>query len=83
MTADVLKPADEEVGGLGGVGAVEEYTARLMPLSALAQHLPYGGEHGGGHGNDGLLGVAARTDANERETVCDPVPQGRPFPNAG
>ena len=63
--ADLLKPADEAVGGLAGVGAVEVCGAQIVPFGAVAQHVPDGGEHRGGHGDDGLLGAAACTQAVE------------------
>src|SRR5437867_10440587 len=63
--ADLLKTADEAVGGLVGVGAVEVGGAQIVPLGAVAQHVPGGGEHGGGHGDDGFLGAATGTNAVE------------------
>ena len=63
--ADLLKSADQAVGGLLSVGAVEVGGAEVVPFGAVAQHVPGGGEHGGGHGDDGLLSTASGAHAVE------------------
>jgi hypothetical protein len=63
--ADPLKPADRPVGGLGGVGAVEVAGAQVMPLGAVAQHVPGGGEHRRGHDHDGFPDAPVRRQAVE------------------
>ena len=65
VVADLLQPADEAVGGLLGVGAIEVGGTQVVPFGAVAQHVPGGGEHGGGHADDGLLGATACTQAVE------------------
>ena len=56
--ADLLQAADQPVGSLGGVGAVEVGGTEVVPLGAIAQHVPSSREHRGGDGDDGLLGAA-------------------------
>src|SRR5205085_6001926 len=65
LVADLLKSADQAAGGFGGVGAIEVGGAEVVPLGAVAQHVPGRGEHRGGHGDDGFLGAAARTQTME------------------
>jgi hypothetical protein len=35
------------------------FAAEVVVLGSVAQHVEGGGEHRGGHGEDGLLGAAA------------------------
>ena len=63
--ADLLKPADEAVGGLGGVGSVEVGCPEVVPLGAVAQHVPGRGEHRGCNADDGFLGTAASAQSVE------------------
>src|SRR5678815_3176218 len=65
VAAEVLKPLEEAADGLGSVVAIEVIAAEVVVLGAVAQHVEGGGEHGGGHGEDGLLGAAACLDAQE------------------
>lgn len=48
-----------------GVHVVEVCGAEVVPFGAVAQDVPGGGEHGGGHADDGLLGAAAGTQTVE------------------
>ena len=50
---------------LDAILAVEVVGAEVVVLGAVAQHVVRGGEHRGGHGEDGLLGAAASLDAQE------------------
>src|SRR6478736_5446123 len=63
--AHLLKPADQPRGGLVGVRTVEVGGAEVVPFGAVAQHVPDGGEHRGGHRDDGLLDAAACAQAVE------------------
>ena len=36
-----------------------------MPFGAIFEHVPCSGEHGSGHGDDGLLGTPTGSDAVE------------------
>ena len=63
--ANLLQSADQANGGLVRVGAVEMGGAEFAPFGAGAQHAPGGGEHGSGHGDDGLLGAASCAQAVE------------------
>ncbi len=57
--------SEQAADGLGLVLAVEVLAAEVVVLDAIAQHVEGGGEHRGGHGEDGFLGAAARLDAQE------------------
>ena len=63
--AALLQPTDQAVGGFGGIGAIKVGRPQVVPFGAVAQHVPGGGEHRGGHGDVGLLGAAACADAME------------------
>jgi transposase len=79
LVADLLQAPDEAVGGLGGVLAVEVGSAQIVPFGAVLEHVPCGREHGGGHGDDGLLGASSRSDAMElRLQVASLDSYGRP-----
>ena len=63
--ADLLKPADQAGGGLVGIGAIEVRAAEFAPFGAVAQHVPGGGQDGGGDGADGFFRAAAGAQALE------------------
>jgi len=65
LVSDLLEPANEAVGGIGGVGTIEVRGPEFTPLGAVAQHVPGGSEHGSGHADDCLLGTPPGPQAAE------------------
>src|SRR5881628_1074513 len=63
--ADLLKSAHQAQRCLVSVGAIEVGGAQVVPFGAVAQHVPGGREHRGGHRDDGLLDATARAQAVE------------------
>ena len=59
IDAELAESCEQAIGSFCTVGAVEVGGAEVVPFGAVAQHVPGGGEHRGGHGDDGLLGAAA------------------------
>src|SRR5690349_2260051 len=64
--SDLLKASDQASGGSFRIASVEVVGTQVVPDGAVAQHVPDGGEHRGGDGNDGFLGAAARAEATEQ-----------------
>jgi hypothetical protein len=58
--------------------ALEVGSADLVIVLAVAQHVVGGGEHGGGHGDDGLHRPAALLEAQELGAQV-PVPTQKPI----
>ena len=65
VAAQVLKPLEQAADGFGAIVTVEVVGAEVAVFDAVAQHVVGGGEHGGGHSEDGLLGAAAGLEAQE------------------
>jgi hypothetical protein len=63
--ADLLQPSDKAVGCFMHIRAIEVSRPKVMPFGAVAQHMPSGGEHGGGHRDDGFLDAATGAKAVE------------------
>ena len=58
VAAEVGKSFEEAFNGPGLVMTIEVVGAEVDVFDAVAQHEVGGGEHGSGHGEDGLLGPA-------------------------
>src|SRR5215475_984476 len=65
LTAEIPQSANEPPDGLGLVTAGEMIGAKIAVGHAVAQHVVARPEHGGGDGEDGLLGAAAGFEAEE------------------
>src|SRR6266487_4886713 len=79
VAAKVVESADQAADGLGAVTPIEVVGAEVVVLDPVTEHEVGSGEHRGRNGEDGLLGAAARLDAEELSTqvaVLDPY--GRP-----
>jgi hypothetical protein len=63
LEAEFLEWADVAVGDLDAVSLVEVASAELALLHAVTEHVVGGGEHGGGHGHDGLLRTSTTIEA--------------------
>ena len=74
-----MEPLDEAACGLGFVAAVEVGGTEVAVFDAVAQHVVAGGEHRGGHGEDGLLGPPPGFDAEElRAQIAVLLARSRP-----
>src|SRR5438105_15927383 len=65
LTAESAQPAYETADRLGLVVTGEVIGAEIAVRDAVAEHVVGGGEHRGGHGEDGVLGAAAGLQAQE------------------
>src|SRR5215469_11162683 len=65
LAAEIAQPADEAADGLGPVAASEMIGAEVAVRHTVTQHVVAGAEHGGGDGEDGLLGAAPGLEAEE------------------
>src|SRR5262245_38374216 len=65
IEAELAQPFEQAVDGFVAIDAVEVGGAEIVPVGLVAQHVPGGGEHRGGHGEDGLLGAAPSAQAVE------------------
>lgn len=52
--SDLLESSDEPAGGFLSVRAIEVGGAEVLPVGLVSQHVPGGGEHRSGHGDDGF-----------------------------
>src|SRR5690349_22033932 len=65
LAAEILKSFHEATDGFGAILAVEVLAAEVVVLGAVTKHVVRGGEHRGGHREDGLLGSATCLDTQE------------------
>src|SRR5712664_1885591 len=65
VAAEIAQATDKAMDDLGAVAAVEVVDPEVGVLDAVAEHEVGGGEHRGGHGQDGLLGSTACLDPKE------------------
>jgi len=65
LVAEVVQAPGEPRDEAGVVAALEVISAEVVIVGAVAQHDVGGGEHGGGHRDDGLHRPAALFEAHE------------------
>src|SRR5882762_1282940 len=65
VAAEVVEAAHEAQYGLGAIAAREVIGAEVAIFNAVFKHVPDGGEHRGGDGEDGFLGAATSPQAQE------------------
>jgi hypothetical protein len=68
LEAELLESTDETIGHLRAVTSVEVISTEVVVLSTVAEHVVGGREHGGGDGQDGLLGSSTALEAEELRT---------------
>jgi len=65
LASELVETAHEPRDGLGLVQSIEVIRSEVLLLDAVAEHVVGGGQHGGGDGEDGLLGPAAGLEPQE------------------
>src|SRR3989441_12649516 len=63
--AEIVKARDQALGELGLVAAIEVVGTEVTVIDAVFEHVVGGGQHGGGDGEDGLLGASPALDSQE------------------
>src|SRR5207249_1695593 len=75
----VLTTRDQALGELGLVAAVEVVGTEVTVVDVVFEHVVGGGQHGGGDGEDGLLGASTALDPQELGSEVGVLfPGGRP-----
>lgn len=65
VASEVVETADEAEDGFGLVASAEVIGAEVAVIDVVLEHVPDGGEHRAGDGEDGFLGAASRLQALE------------------
>ena len=65
LESELLEAVNEAVGDLRAVTTIEVVGTQIVVLHAVAEHLVGGGEHGGGHGEDGFPRASPALEAEE------------------
>src|SRR3989442_15686626 len=77
--AEIVKARDQALGELGLVAAIEVAGTEVTVVDVVFEHVVGGGQHGGGDGEDGLLGASPALDSQELSPEVGVLfPGGRP-----
>src|SRR2546422_2926300 len=63
--AEIVKARDQALGELGLVAPIEVVGTEVTVVDVVFEHVVGGGQHGGGDGEDGLLGASPALDPQE------------------
>jgi hypothetical protein len=60
FASQIIEAADKSQDRFGAITTGEVVGTEVFVFDVVSQHVPDGGEHGGGHGEDGFLGAESQ-----------------------